>query len=151
VRFEQGTHLEAARGNSIAVQGDLANDVLVYGNAGSQASKIYSAAIDSPARDQWGLNQLTIGVSDADQASLNAAVVGILNQVKQPVFNAKFVLLDVPCGGGSGKAFDFANLGDVATYHRTVGRYAGDWRIRVMAREFDERTGKLELIIARLS
>jgi hypothetical protein len=150
VRFEQGTHTEASRGAGLMVQGEINNDILVYGTSGSQASKISAAAIDTDSKGQWGLSQLTVGVTDTDQASLNAAVKNVLAQSKQPIFTPRMVLVDVACGGGSGKTFDYANLGDTVNYHRFVGRYNGDMRVRVIAREFDERLGKMPVTVQKI-
>jgi len=151
IRIEQGTHTEAARGASLQVQGDLTNDILVYGTSGSQSSKIFAPAIDTAAQAQWGLIQTTIGVTDTDQASLTSAAQGLLRQYSQPVFAPRFVLLDVDCGATGKKAFDYANLGDSFIHHRFVGRYAGDYRLLVTGREFDERFGKMPLTVTRIA
>lgn len=149
IRIEQGTHTEVARGAGLSVQGDLTNDVLVYGNSGSQGSKIFAPSIDTAARSEWGLIQTTIGLSgDSDQASLTAAALSLVRQYAQPIFQPRFVLLDVPCGASGQKAFDFSNLGDSMIYRRFVGRYAGDYRVFITTREFDERSGKLALTVA---
>jgi len=145
-RLEEGVHLERPPGAGLIIEGDITNDVLVYGNSGSVISSIYTNKIDDESRAQHGLLQQSFGIDATTANVIEAAADGILKTLKQPKARHNLIAIDV------NSAFNYLGIGDsvmvrLLYYGFQNGRLGQEFRARIIGKEYDETVGKMALLV----
>jgi len=154
IRLEEGQHFARPAGLAWVEDGDVVNDVLVYGNSSSAASAITARQVDAVSQATYGLRQGSFGIDSDDASTLNAAAAAILQARAYPRRDHRMLLLDVYMDSTqTTRAFDYTREGDTFIMVRprhgysTFGHGGYEARVQVLAREYDATEGRMALTV----
>lgn len=154
VRLEEGQHFVRPTGPAWVEDGDVVNDVFVYGNSSSSTSTPTARQVDAVSQGLYGLRQDSVGIDTDDVATLNAVATNILRARAYPRRDHRLYLADVYLDSTqTARAFDVAREGDTFIMVRPRHGYSGsghggfEARVQVLAREYNATDGRMALVV----
>lgn len=151
LRLEEGVNLKEPQGVVLSEQGDIINDLVVYGNAAVSGGAVFAPGTDPASIGKYGLAQGAVSEQINTQATVDASCAAQLSFYKEPrrVYR-NLVALNV------NSTFQALGLGDILPlrllrYGFTGDAISTDTYVRVLAKEFEDTRGEMVLTATEVS
>lgn len=147
-RVELGFDQRLPAGIVLKEQGDIYNDVMVFGGAAQTTITPTAIASDTTSRSTYGLTQGVFGSNDLTQTNLQAQADAAITYYKNPRKTFNIELVD----NVTKNPFDYTDVGDrilVKTENvgfSSNGALGVEAYARIIAKEFDDKTGVMTLV-----
>lgn len=149
-RLYEGTNLELPSGVLLTEQSDIGNDVLVVSQGSTQATTFTATAQDAASRAKYGLAQLVSTTQAGSSGATQVAANALLSYSKNPrrtfavtALNAADTFLSLRIG-------NFLYMQLVNYGYLADGTMGTNTLVRVIARQYDEMTGKMGLTLQEI-